>query len=167
MTVSTPDHPRAPEGATGASGVSFSWRKLGAVLAPFLVIGAVFALTDLPLCPTRALFGVPCPGCGLTRASAALLRLDLVSVWRFHPLAPVLVPLVLFLLLRTTLVYAGAIGSGAWGALERLPRAVWFTLIVSLVALWGVRLAGGLGGHPDPVDFSAGYLGRVLHALRG
>ncbi len=29
--------------------------------------------------------GLPCPGCGLTRAGFALLRLDLAGAYRIHP----------------------------------------------------------------------------------
>ena len=30
--------------------------------------------------------GIPCPGCGMTRALRALLRLDLAAAFAFHPL---------------------------------------------------------------------------------
>src|SRR5204863_3895983 len=39
-----------------------------------------------PLCPSRALFGVECPGCGLTRSFVALAAGDLRESWRFHRL---------------------------------------------------------------------------------
>jgi hypothetical protein len=42
------------------------------------------------LCPTRLLFGVPCPGCGMTRAFACLWRGDLDAAVRLHPFAPAL-----------------------------------------------------------------------------
>ncbi len=41
-------------------------------------------------CPTRLLFGVPCPGCGMTRAFACLWRGDLAAAVRLHPFAPAL-----------------------------------------------------------------------------
>ena len=45
-------------------------------------------------CPVLHALGVPCPGCGLSRASAALLRGDVASALSLHAFAPVL-PLVL------------------------------------------------------------------------
>ncbi|HOO79834.1 MAG TPA: DUF2752 domain-containing protein [Lachnospiraceae bacterium] len=36
-------------------------------------------------CPMIFLTGLPCPGCGLTRAALALLRLDIVSAFSFNP----------------------------------------------------------------------------------
>lgn len=38
-------------------------------------------------CPSRFLFGIPCPGCGGTRAIASLLRLDIAEYFQYHPLA--------------------------------------------------------------------------------
>ena len=34
------------------------------------------AIVGLPICPTKLLFGVPCPGCGLTRAMIAIAKGD-------------------------------------------------------------------------------------------
>ena len=42
------------------------------------------------LCPMRLLFGVPCPGCGMTRAFACLWRGDLDGAVMLHPFAPAL-----------------------------------------------------------------------------
>jgi hypothetical protein len=39
-----------------------------------------------PLCPSRSLFGVECPGCGLTRSFVALAAADLQESWRYHRL---------------------------------------------------------------------------------
>jgi len=37
-----------------------------------------------PMCPFRLLSGLPCPGCGMTRALCALLRGDLDAALRFN-----------------------------------------------------------------------------------
>ena len=36
-------------------------------------------------CPMMIVLHLPCPGCGLTRAGFALLRLDLAGAYRIHP----------------------------------------------------------------------------------
>lgn len=40
------------------------------------------------VCFVRRCTGTACPGCGLTRALAFLVRGDLASMWAMHPLAP-------------------------------------------------------------------------------
>ena len=47
--------------------------------------GAVF-LVFVYRCPFRLIFGVACPGCGLTRAMLCLLKLDIVGAFSYHPL---------------------------------------------------------------------------------
>lgn len=46
-----------------------------------------------PPCPTRALFGVLCPGCGALRATHALLHGDLERAWAANPLFVIALPL--------------------------------------------------------------------------
>ena len=49
-------------------------------------------------CPLQHFTGVPCPGCGLSRAAFALLRLDFMAAVRYHPMICVLPPVVLYVL---------------------------------------------------------------------
>ncbi|NLK38811.1 MAG: DUF2752 domain-containing protein [Clostridiales bacterium] len=43
-------------------------------------------------CPVRALFGYPCPTCGITRGLLSLVTFDFRGYFRYHPLAlPILV----------------------------------------------------------------------------
>ena len=39
-----------------------------------------------PLCASRAMFGVRCPGCGLTRSFVSLAAGDWEGAWKFHRL---------------------------------------------------------------------------------
>lgn len=49
----------------------------------FLGIAAFYTLVG---CPSRVLFGFACPGCGMTRALEALLKLDFLRAAEYHPL---------------------------------------------------------------------------------
>lgn len=55
---------------------------------------AFFWLTGIG-CPFRALFHIPCPACGTTRALLCLLRGDVAHSLYYHPLAVPLVAAVL------------------------------------------------------------------------
>ncbi|OCN05287.1 hypothetical protein A4S06_09270 [Erysipelotrichaceae bacterium MTC7] len=37
-------------------------------------------------CPINSILGIPCPGCGMTRAFLQLLQLDVASALYYHPL---------------------------------------------------------------------------------
>ena len=60
-----------------------------------LLVAAVLpgrATTDGPvLCPVRRATGLPCPACGLTRSTGAMLHGDLARSVAWHPLGPVAV----------------------------------------------------------------------------
>jgi hypothetical protein len=91
------------------------------------------------VCAFRRLTGIPCPGCGLTRAMAALARGQLVLALHFHPFAPLV------------LAEAGALWAGIGASLlgrpwELPPRflervVIWQT--AAFVVLWFARLATG------------------------
>lgn len=110
--------------------------------------------TDFPLCPLAGSFGVPCPGCGLTRATLALLHGDVRGALHIHPLVLLLTPLV-----------SGVAAAAAWNLLRspapqpggpavflngRTMTALATVVLVLTLGVWLARFAGFLGG-PVPV----------------
>ena len=59
-----------------------------AVLVIFYNFGWVRPTEWLPPCLFRFVTGLPCPGCGGTRAFAAVLRGDLIHAFFYHPVVP-------------------------------------------------------------------------------
>src|SRR4051812_9799537 len=54
-------------------------------------VSATWNPSELPgfvLCPFRAVTGLPCPGCGMTRAFCAIGHGDLANAFGFNVLAP-------------------------------------------------------------------------------
>lgn len=108
---------------------------------PLAEVGALCVLLGLlpfSTCVSQRLLGLPCPGCGMTRALVALLHGDLGASLRYHPVA---LPLVL-----------GVVGFVA-AALRlphespRWPRVVGLATTLagaSLGSVWVLRLAGVL-----------------------
>lgn len=66
------------------------------LLLYFTAVYTLFPLLGLD-CVFLTLFGIPCPGCGMSRAVAALFRLDFVSAWNYHPLVFAMPYVVLYL----------------------------------------------------------------------
>ena len=65
-----------------------------------IIIIIVFALYFLDIeCIFRLLYGVSCPGCGLTRAYKSILNLDLKSAFYYHPLFWT-IPIILYLCIK-------------------------------------------------------------------
>ncbi len=86
---------------------------------------------DGPGCPLRALTGIPCAFCGMTRATLALGDGDVAGALALHPLAP--------LVLVATLGLSLAIAAGRADALVGGRRPA--LLLLTVAAIWLVRLA--------------------------
>jgi hypothetical protein len=105
-------------------------------------------------------FGIPCPGCGLTRATLTLLHGDVQGALRFHPLVLLISPLVAALLGVALLDLSRD---------PARPRPRWLrwkarTVTVAAAALltltfgvWLARFAGYFGG-PVPVTTMHAWL---------
>jgi hypothetical protein len=121
-------------------------------------VALVWGLSALPVllgrasCPMAEIFGVPCPGCGMTRAARLLAKGDVYGSLRMHALAlPSALGTLLFMF--ATVWATARLGSpvDAWGT--RLGRAsilAFLAIEVAVVGLWIARFAGFLGG-PVPV----------------
>jgi len=120
-----------------------TWLLLGlAGAVGFYVLGHVRVLTQngYVFCGFYATTGIPCPGCGLTRAIAALARGEIRTALRLHPFAPLLLveAVVLWALGTRELLRRRALAPPPW-LVERL--LVWQG--AALLALWLARLATG------------------------
>jgi hypothetical protein len=104
-----------------------------------------------PLCPFAAVTHHPCPGCGLSRATLALLSGHVREALRFHPLAPLISPLAVGLAGYAAFVYVRdgrwpAMGGKSAGRMAAAGIALW----VLLLGVWIARFLGAFGG-PVPV----------------
>lgn len=159
----------AAQGASPAVGgdamdapVATKLRRLGVVTTPLLML-AVALWMGFVTCPMRVTTGVPCPGCGLTRAMLALLSGDLAEALHWHPLVFLLTPILVFTIGRAMLIGAGFLRPDAW----KVPMPQWGLALFATVLLgvWLARFAGFLGGPSDPPDLRLGLLGRALTLL--
>lgn len=114
-----------------------------------------FSRTGLYRCPLRWGVGIGCPGCGMTRAAACLLRLDFAGAWRMHPLVFVVAG---FFLLAAWMWITGK------GNPLRQRRLLW-GLTILFAVWWGIRIFRFLHGkQPDFLEPQA-LLPRILRLL--
>jgi hypothetical protein len=105
---------------------------------PPILLGAGLALVPYPTCLLRLALGIPCPGCGMTRAVLAAARLDLFAAERYHPLS-----LPLLAAFAVTIALAFLAGDAAW---RRAVPVITGVAGVALVLVWALRFAGFFGG---------------------
>jgi Protein of unknown function (DUF2752) len=133
-----------------------------------LALGALFALIvvfRVPFCPMAGVLGVPCPGCGLTRATLALAHGDLRGALHLHPLVLVIAPIFIWAVINAGFGYVRGPRPGAnpkpWLA-SRLATVLAFGLLAVTLGVWGARFLGYLGG-PAPVETIGAWAHTRLH----
>jgi len=113
----------------------------------FVLVGATglhVALVSLSLpsweCPFFRLTGIPCPGCGLSRAMMLLLKGDLSGSFRFHAFAPIFLLAIITLILSVLL--PKSISQPAISRAERIERQTGLTVLIlaGLIFYWLARL---------------------------
>ena len=113
------------------------WAVLGASAAQ-----AGLMAMDLPgwPCPFRHGIGLPCPGCGLSRAVGALFQADWKMAFEYHAFAPLIV------LALTILITASLMPNRQRAVIiqtvERIERRAGLSalLLLAMMAYWFVRL---------------------------
>ncbi|MRR58880.1 MAG: DUF2752 domain-containing protein [Deltaproteobacteria bacterium] len=77
----------------------------------FLLLPTSFFETGHSLCLFQNLFGMQCPGCGMTRALSSLLHGEILSALRYNRSVFVIFPLLCFILVKGV---AGELKGSTW-----------------------------------------------------
>ncbi|MBC8141650.1 MAG: DUF2752 domain-containing protein [Armatimonadetes bacterium] len=133
---------------TAKTALCLMWRRPGSgslviLLGAFLIpppvrSGNSSSLLGLPtLCPLRAATGVPCPGCGITRALCLCAHGRFVeAVTVYHPVVP--------------LVFLGLIAAAGYGLCrgkplpDRVTAPFAYGTAALLLGVWVARMTGWL-----------------------
>ena len=107
----------------------------------------VLPLVNVPLpelCMSRRMFGLSCPGCGLTRSFISLVRGDVAAAWGYNPAG-----LLLFAIVAFQVPFRGLqlwrIRSGKPEVmLHRVGVAALVMVVVVLIGQWLVGVVGGV-----------------------
>lgn len=91
-------------------------------------------------CPIRQYLGVPCLGCGLSRAMLALLGGDWSTALRYHAFAPLFLAALLLIALTACLPQQARQQVSRWVAQVERRTGLTGLLLVGLVFYWLVRL---------------------------
>ncbi|MGN1456559.1 MAG: DUF2752 domain-containing protein [Acutalibacteraceae bacterium] len=54
-------------------------------------------------CPVKAIIGISCPGCGMTRALKSALCLNFYQAFNYHPLFPLTIVELIYLFFRKSI----------------------------------------------------------------
>lgn len=102
-------------------------------------------------CPLRCFFGICCPGCGMTRATLSILKLDFAGAFSYHPLVFIMPVCALVFILR-----------------KKLSAKVCNGLIALAVILFlGVYIYRLVTGNEYVyIDFSRGLIYRIIDFLK-
>jgi len=116
------------------------------------------------ICSFRAMTGLPCPGCGLTRSFCEIARGNITAALAMHPLGPaVFLYLAWFVFSRLRLVFTGY-------SLPKVSGRLYWAVAIVLMAQHVIRLGVWCITQPNYLrdNLSAGLIVRtVLHIFRG
>jgi hypothetical protein len=119
-------------------------RRDGLIIAGAGIAHLGVSLAGLPgwQCPILAATGVPCPGCGLTRATMQFLRGDIIPSLQTHAFAPVVI-LVLVTMLAV-LVLPEKSRQALISTVRKFETQNGLTslLLSALMLYWCIRLMG-------------------------
>ena len=124
----------------------FSGRAILKKLAVFFSVAAAAAVGIIAstlifgtVCPIKGLTGFPCPGCGMTRAWAAVFRGEPAEAFKNHPLWPIAPFFICGIIIYTL---APRIKPRVWKSVEIFL----FTCCALFTAAYVIRIALGWRG---------------------
>ncbi len=111
----------------------------GGLYVPIPILGIRFVLPDT--CWSHAVFGIQCPGCGLTRSFTAIARGEVRAAFLLNPCGPLLFILCCFQIPYRIVAYLN-VGQSIPSVqyIEKHGHFITWGIAAGLVATWLVRL---------------------------
>lgn len=97
---------------------------------------------DITLCPTKLLFGIPCPGCGMTRACLLLLHGDILEAIKMNPNILIAFPFIVGVPLLCFMKGKSGVLKGIEALTRR--RIFVFGIFVFELLVWAYNIARGV-----------------------
>lgn len=118
-------------------------------------LGITSAL-GIPICPMVLFWGLPCPGCGMTRAALLFFQGKWNAAWQMHPF--------FFVLLILTAVAAAF----RYGAGRSMPGLKWIVpaVLVLSILFYVYRMIRYFPGQ-EPMTYSPHNILRLLADIHG
>lgn len=132
-------------------------KKRGKWLIPALLIYALYALFFGVIfkghysCILKELFGIPCPGCGQTRAYKALFTGHILKAFYYHPLFW-LTPIVCYILIFHEVPLV-----------SKIYKRRWFWLLIGFVYLLTYIIRMILYFPSSPMEIGTGLFQRLFN----
>ncbi len=118
-------------------------------------LGITCAL-GIPVCPMVLFWGLPCPGCGMTRAALLFFKGKWNTAWQMHPF---------FFVLLVLAAVAAAFRYGAGRSMPGFKRIVPAVLILSIL-FYVYRMIRYFPGQ-EPMTYSSHNILRLLADIHG
>ena len=97
--------------------------------------GQAFETVYFLPCIFKGVTGIPCPGCGMTRACLAILQGEFSTAWRYHPVSFLLIGLSILI------VFQPEYAQETWGAISLIKQEIIVSILILLcLGLWLVDL---------------------------
>ena len=103
-------------------------------------------LSPVKLCLMALALRIPCPGCGMTRATLALLHGDVARAFAIHPLSPIIAPLAAGWIVTQAASYVRTERGFGTARVPRSIELVAAALVMLLFGIWLARFFGCFGG---------------------
>lgn len=124
------------------------------ILGTLGILVLILYISDVK-CLVKYTVGVPCPGCGLTRAWLSFLKMDLRAAFRWHPLfwiVPIVVIIEVFM-------------KGKLFKNKKLNIMFWIFLSILIIGVYSVRMIM-LFPHEEPMDYNRQSLLYKWHIIK-
>ena len=96
------------------------------ILMTIIYVAILWAVAVLDLqCIFISTIGMPCPGCGMTRAVKAALRFDFVKAFSYH-----------LMFWAVPIMYIYFLWEGRLFENKKIDKAVWIVIIVGFILNW-------------------------------